>query len=71
VIQHCSESYIALQVTIRAWRVRAGRYTRVVFRFDEPPYASGYTYALRRIHEYGVSLMSWCAVINQRTCWHP
>jgi len=47
VIQYCTQKYIALQVTVKAWRVRGGRYTRLVFNYGLGPWDRGYTYGLR------------------------
>jgi hypothetical protein len=76
VIQYCTQNYMGGPVTVRAWRVRGGRYTRLVFNFGEP-YANSYTYGLRWVTikvnglPHGVSAFDWCAINFRNRCSHP
>lgn len=77
VIQYCTQKYLALQVTVKAWRVRGGRYTRLVFNYGLGPWDRGYTYGLRPVTikvnglPEGVRAFDWCAINFRNRCSHP
>lgn len=77
VIQYCTQQYIALQVTVVAWRVRGGRYTRLVFKLGPASWETTPTYGLRWVNikvkglPGGVNAFAWCEVADRAGCSHP
>ncbi len=74
--QTCSRcQYFRFSITLNAWRVRSGRYTRLQMVYAHSRYRP--VFALRRISlranglPHGLPALTWCDVAHRRHCYTP